>query len=96
MTQTFTIQDVLDAVEKLSEDEREEFYEQMKIKRIEIGRACIQADMDEARCELAAGNHRVMTAEEIVREALDASEFSTTVALLEACPSFPIAATIHS
>ena len=96
MTQTFTIQDVLDAVEKLSEDEREEFYEQMKIKRIEIGRARIQADMDEARRELAAGNHRVMTAEEIVREALDASEFSTTVALLEACPSFPIAATIHS
>ncbi len=70
MTQTFTIQDVLDAVEKLSEDDQEDFYEQMRIKRIEIGRARVQADMDEARRELAEGHHRVMTAEEIVREAV--------------------------
>ena len=70
MTQTLSISDVMEAYEKLSEDEQEDLFDLMKSKRIEMGRARIQADMDQARQELAEGKCRSMTPEEIIREAL--------------------------
>lgn len=70
MTQTVSIHDVMEAYEKLSEDEQEDLFDLMKKKRIEMGRARIQADMDQARQERAEGKCRAMTPQEIIREAL--------------------------
>jgi len=70
MTQTLSADEVMEAFARLSEDEQEDLYDLLKKKRIEMGRARIQADMDQARRELTEGKCRVMTPEEIIREAL--------------------------
>lgn len=72
MTQTLSADEVMDAFVRLSEDEQEDLFDLLKKKRIETGRARIQADMDQARRELAEGNCRAMTPDEIIRQACEA------------------------
>ena len=69
MTQTATIDEAVEVIERLTEDDREELLELYERRRIEAGRARITADIEQARRELAEGKAKLATPKEIVDEA---------------------------
>ena len=69
LTRAVTIKELMEAYERLSEDEQEDFFDLLKKKRIEIGRSRITADIEESRRDYAAGRARVATPKEIIEEA---------------------------
>ncbi len=69
LMRVMTIQELMDTYERLSEDDQDDFFDLLKKKRIEIVRARITADIEASRREFAEGKCRVMTPEEIIREA---------------------------
>ena len=60
--------EVLEAIDLLSEEDREELYELTRTRRIEANRARMWEAAEEARRDYAAGNYRVLTPEQIVAE----------------------------
>ena len=63
-----SLTEVLDAIDRLSEDDREELYELTRERRIEANRARMLAAAEEARRDYEAGNFRVMTPKQIADE----------------------------
>lgn len=61
---------IIHEVEKLTEDEREEFFEILRQKDLEKRRAEIAREIEEADREFAEGKTRRMTPAEIMSEAL--------------------------
>jgi len=63
-----SLTEVLEAIDRLSKEDREELYELTRKRRIEANRARMLAAAEEARRDYAAGNYRVMTPGQIVDE----------------------------
>ncbi len=66
--QAASLAEVLEAIDNLSEEDREELYELTRTRRIEANRARMWEAAEEARRDYAAGNYRVMTPEQIADE----------------------------
>jgi 16S rRNA C1402 N4-methylase RsmH len=69
MNQPVILDDVLDAAEELDEASQAELVEILRRRLAERGRERIAASIDEARREFAAGQCRVVTPAELIREA---------------------------
>ncbi len=65
---TLSLTEVLEAIDNLSEEDREELYELTRERRIEANRAQMWEAAEEARRDYAAGNYRVLTPEQIADE----------------------------
>lgn len=65
---TLSLAEVLEAIDLLSEEDRDELYELTRTRRIEVNRARMWEAAEEARRDYAAGNYRVMTPQQIVDE----------------------------
>ncbi len=68
MPNTTTFDQVLDAIEELPEQQQEDLVDLVKRRLAERGRQRIIADAREARAEVAAGNTRAMSVDELMRE----------------------------
>ena len=68
MTQTPTVDEVLEAFDKLDEEERDTLYALLRKRRSEANEKRLLAVAEEVRRDYAEGRCKVMTAEEIVRE----------------------------
>ncbi len=68
MTQTVQLGEVVEAIDRLNEDEREALYDLIKKRRTEANENRILAAAEEIRKEYEAGNFRVLTPEQIVNE----------------------------
>ena len=68
MTQTLSVDEVMEAFEKLGEEERDTLYALLRKRRSEANEKRLLAVAEEVRRDFADGKCKVMTAEEIVRE----------------------------
>ena len=63
-----TLAEVLEAIDRLSGEDREELFELTRRWRIDESRARILEAAEEARRDYASGNYRVMTPDQIADE----------------------------
>jgi len=63
-----TFADVIDAIDKLSQDEQEELIDVVRHRLADAGRRRLAAGVAEARKEYASGQCRTVTPHELVRE----------------------------
>ena len=68
MAQTVQLGEVVEAIDRLNEDEREALYDLIKKRRAEANENRILAAAEEIRKEYEAGNFRILTPEQIVNE----------------------------
>ena len=65
---TQTVDEVVQAIDRLDEDDREALYDLIRKRRIEANEIRILAAAEEIRKEYEAGNYRVLTPDQIVNE----------------------------
>ena len=69
MSQPILFADVLDAAEQLDPEAQAELVAILSRRLVEQGRTRVAATVEQSRAEFAAGQGRVMTAAELIREA---------------------------
>ncbi len=65
-----SLTDVLEAIDGLSEEDREELYELTRVRRIEAFRDRLEFDIAQSRKDFAEGKCVAMTPQQIIDEAL--------------------------
>ncbi|MCY4375422.1 MAG: hypothetical protein OXC31_16800 [Spirochaetaceae bacterium] len=63
-----TSADIIEAIDKLSQDEQEELVDVVRHRLAEAGRRRLAAEVAEARKDYASGHCRTVTPHELVRE----------------------------
>ena len=66
--EALTLAEVIEAIDRLNEEDREELFELTRVRRIEANRACMWEAAEEARRDYAAGNFQVLTPDQIANE----------------------------